>query len=100
MQELAEAGVVGYSDDGSPAASSRLMREALEYSRISGLPVIDHCEDTSLADGAQMNEGVISSELGLKGMPAAADIIQHPTAIPGRLPERTIFLRSAPCQYL
>lgn len=75
MAELAEAGVVGYSDDGSPAANSRLMRQALDFSRVSGLPVIDHCEDTALTEGAQMNEGAISSRLGLKGMPAAAEEI-------------------------
>ncbi len=75
MDELVEAGVVGYSDDGSPAADSRLMRQALDFSRASGLPVIDHCEDTALTEGAQMNEGVISSRLGLKGMPAAAEEI-------------------------
>ncbi len=75
MGELAEAGVVGFSDDGRPVASSRLMRHALEYSRLFGLPVIDHCEDLSLAHGGAMNEGAVSARLGLRGMPAAAEEI-------------------------
>ncbi|MBA7686840.1 Dihydroorotase [subsurface metagenome] len=75
MSELASAGVIGFSDDGEPAANSRLMRQALDYSRASGLPVIDHCEDTSLTEGGQMNEGIVSTRLGLQGMPAAAEEI-------------------------
>ncbi|MFC2024964.1 dihydroorotase [Chloroflexota bacterium] len=75
MGELASAGVVGYSDDGSPASTSRLMRQALDCSRALGLPVIDHCEDTSLTEGGSMNEGVVSARLGLPGIPAAAEEI-------------------------
>jgi len=75
MAELASAGVVGYSDDGEPVANSRLMRQALEYSCTSGLPVIDHCEDKSLTVDGQINEGVMSNRLGLAGMPAAAEEI-------------------------
>ena len=75
MGELASAGVIGYSDDGEPVRSSRLMRQALEYSRTFGLPVIDHCEDTALSDGGQMNEGILSTMLGLRGIPAAAEEI-------------------------
>ena len=75
MDELASAGVIGYSDDGNPVFSSRLMRQALDYSRISGLPIIDHCEDTTLAEGGLMNEGVTSTKLGLPGIPAAAEEI-------------------------
>ncbi len=75
MRELASAGVVGYSDDGDPVLNSWLMRQALEYSRALGLPVIDHCEDTSLINGGVMNEGVVSARLGLRGMPAAAEEI-------------------------
>ena len=51
------------------------MRRALEYSRAFALPVIDHCEDTTLTEGGQMNEGVISTRLGLRGLPAAAEEI-------------------------
>jgi dihydroorotase len=75
MDELASAGVIGYSDDGKPAANSRLMRQALDYSRDLNLPIIDHCEDTSLSQGGQMNEGITSAKLGLRGIPAAAEEI-------------------------
>ncbi len=75
MGELALAGVVGYSDDGDPAKTSHLMRQALDCSRTLGLPIIDHCEDTSLVRGGQMNEGVVSAKLGLKGITAAAEEI-------------------------
>ncbi|MBA7482307.1 Dihydroorotase [subsurface metagenome] len=75
MGELASAGVIAYSDDGEPAANSRLMRQALDYSRDLDLPIIDHCEDTSLTEGGQMNEGIISTKLGLRGIPAAAEEI-------------------------
>ncbi len=75
MDELAAAGVIAYSDDGQSVKSLRLMRQALEHSRALGLPVIDHCEDTALTGGGQMNKGVISTRLGLQGMPAAAEEI-------------------------
>ncbi|MDP2731218.1 MAG: dihydroorotase [Dehalococcoidales bacterium] len=73
LSELALAGAVGFSDDGDPVMDSELVRRALEYSRSSGLPVIDHCEDTTLADGGLMNEGRVSAQLGLRGIPAAAE---------------------------
>ncbi|TET67833.1 MAG: dihydroorotase, partial [Dehalococcoidia bacterium] len=75
MAELASAGVIAYSDDGSPVSSPRLMRQALDYSRALGLPVIDHCEETALTEGGQMNEGELASKLGLPGIPAAAEEI-------------------------
>ncbi|MFC2057146.1 dihydroorotase [Chloroflexota bacterium] len=73
MCELASAGVIGYSDDGDPVLNPRLMRQALDYSRTLGLPIIDHCEDTTLADGGLMNEGIVSARLRLRGIPAAAE---------------------------
>jgi dihydroorotase len=73
MAELAEAGVVAFSDDGDPVASSQLMRRALEYGRDLGLPIIDHCEDKALSDNGIINEGQMSAKLGLKGIPAAAE---------------------------
>jgi len=73
MGELAEAGVVAFSDDGNPVASSQLMRRAMDYSRDLGLSIIDHCEDKTLSDKGIINEGQISTELGLKGIPAAAE---------------------------
>ncbi len=75
MGELASAGVIGYSDDGDPVKSSHLMRQALAYSCAFGLPVIDHCEDTILTEGGQMNEGIIATGLGLRGIPNAAEEI-------------------------
>jgi len=75
LGELASAGVIAYSDDGEPVMDSRLMRRALDYSRAFGLPVIDHCEDKTLTEGGQMNEGIISTKLGLPGIPAAAEEI-------------------------
>ncbi len=73
MGELAEAGVVALSDDGNPVADARLMRYALEYSRSFDLVLIDHCEDVSLSQGGVMNEGWVSTRLGLRGIPAAAE---------------------------
>jgi dihydroorotase len=73
MGELAKAGVIGFSDDGDPVATPELMRRALEYSLNSNLPIIDHCEDKALSRGGQMNEGRISAELGLKGIPDIAE---------------------------
>jgi len=73
MAELAEAGVLAFSDDGDPVASSQLMRRAMEYSRDLGLPIIDHCEDKTLSDNGIINEGQMSAKLGIKGIPAAAE---------------------------
>ncbi len=73
MGELAQAGAIAFSDDGQPLRSSRLMRQAMEYSLAFGLPVIDHCEDTALSENGQMNEGIIATRLGLCGIPAAAE---------------------------
>ena len=73
--ELVGAGAVAVSDDGKPVVSSHLMRTALEYSRTFGIPVADHCEDPTLAAGGAMHEGLVSTRLGLKGVPAAAEEI-------------------------
>jgi dihydroorotase len=75
MGELALCGVIAFSDDGEPVLSSYLMRQALDYSRAFDLPIIDHCEDKALTEGGQMNEGVISTRLGLRGIPSAAEEI-------------------------
>lgn len=71
---LAEAGAVGFSDDGESTWDSGVMRSALEASRRVGLPVIVHCEDPGLTGGA-MHEGAVSRELGIRGIPAAAEEI-------------------------
>ncbi|HEX9976182.1 MAG TPA: dihydroorotase [Dehalococcoidales bacterium] len=73
LANLASAGVFGFSDDGSPVMDDGLMRQALEFSRVSGRPIIDHCEDTSLSAGGIINEGRVSIKLGLRGIPAAAE---------------------------
>lgn len=73
--ELVGAGAVAVSDDGKPVASSHLMRTALEYARSFDIPVADHCEEPSLAAGGVMHEGLVSTRLGLKGIPAAAEEI-------------------------
>ena len=73
MAELAEAGVVASSDDGDPVTSLQLMRDAMNHSRDLGLPVIDHCEEKVLSGGGIINEGRVSAESGLKGIPAAAE---------------------------
>ena len=72
---LAQSGCVAFSDDGLPVATAQLMRRALEYTRMLGIPVIDHCEDTSMTHGAVVHEGSISTKLGLRGWPAAAEEI-------------------------
>lgn len=73
--ELVGAGAVAVSDDGKPVASSHLMRTALEYARTFGIPVADHCEEPTLAAGGAMHEGLVSTRLGLKGIPSAAEEI-------------------------
>ncbi|MGC1107951.1 MAG: dihydroorotase [Candidatus Acidiferrales bacterium] len=72
---MQQAGAVAISDDGKPIASARLLRQVMDYCGPLGLPVIDHCEDSSLAAGGVMREGSRSIHLGLKGMPAAAESI-------------------------
>jgi dihydroorotase len=67
---MKEAGIVAVSDDGKPIATARLTRLVMDYCRSLDLPVIEHSEDVSLASGAVMREGVTSTRLGLRGMPA------------------------------
>src|SRR5712671_6137979 len=73
--EMVGAGAVAVSDDGKPVASAQLMRTALEYARTFQIPVIDHCEEPTLSAGGSMNEGIVSAQLGLKGIPAEAEEI-------------------------
>jgi dihydroorotase len=73
--DLKEAGCVAFSDDGRPVASARVMRRALEYAKAFDLAIIDHCEEPTLAEGACMNEGPVSTVLGLRGQPAAGEAI-------------------------
>ena len=71
--DLKEAGAVALSDDGHPVADAFLMRLALEYSRNFNLPIISHAEELALSAGGQINEGALSTLLGLKGIPKAAE---------------------------
>lgn len=71
--DMKSAGIVAVTDDGRPVMNGELMRRALEYARNFDLPVISHCEDLTLCSGGVMNEGVISTQLGLSGIPAAAE---------------------------
>lgn len=72
---MKEAGIVAVSDDGKPIATAKLARQVMDYCRSLDLPVIEHAEDVSLAGGAVMREGVTSTRLGLRGMPAAAEAV-------------------------
>jgi dihydroorotase len=72
LGELADAGCIGFSDDGNPVADAAIMRRALEYASTFDLPIIDHCEDPQLAGGV-MHEGWVSTRLGLKGSPSASE---------------------------
>ncbi len=74
LGELADAGVVGFSDDGSPVRSAVLLRNALLYAGMLGLPIIEHAEDPTLTVGAEASEGLVATILGLKGWPAAAEV--------------------------
>ena len=73
MAELAEAGCIGFSDDGHPVADSNIMRQALSYASGLGLPIINHCETPDLFRDGHMNEGWISNRLGIQGAPNSAE---------------------------
>jgi dihydroorotase len=75
MCELADAGVIGFSDDGDPVKNARIMLMAMEYSAGLGLFIIDHCEDKELTRDGLMNDGWVATRMGLKGIPAAAEEI-------------------------
>lgn len=75
MAELIRAGAVAFSDDGSPVNDNAVMRNALDYASMFQAPIIDHCEESNLAAGGHMNEGVMSTRLGLPGIPNAAESI-------------------------
>ncbi|MDD8017670.1 MAG: dihydroorotase [Bacteroidota bacterium] len=75
IAELIQAGAVGLSDDGAPVFDSLVMRRALEYAKMYNIPVMQHCEIPELAHGGVMNEGRVSTELGLPGIPGVAEEI-------------------------
>ncbi len=74
LGELADRGAIGFSDDGAPVRSPAILRNALLYAGMLGLPIVDHAEDPALTDGAEANEGLVAAVLGLKGWPAAAEV--------------------------
>jgi dihydroorotase len=71
--ELAAAGAVAFSDDGTWLADGSLLRHAFEHARLFGKPIVQHCEDRSLSEGAPMHEGAVSTRLGMSGQPAIAE---------------------------
>jgi dihydroorotase len=73
LGELADAGAIGFGDDGSPIQAAALFRNALAYAGMLGLPIIDHPEDLTQTSGAEASEGLIATVLGLRGWPAAAE---------------------------
>ena len=74
MGLMKEAGIVAVSDDGKPIATANLLKKVLEYASDFDIPVLNHCEVMSISEGA-MNEGAISTSLGLRGIPAIAEEI-------------------------
>ncbi len=75
LGELADAGVVGFSDDGSPVRNVTILRAALAYAGVLGLPVVDHAEESTLTEGAEAADGYVATVLGLRGWPAAAEVM-------------------------
>lgn len=71
--EMVKAGAVAITDDGNPVENNQIMRRALEYAKIFDIPVVDHCEDRSLAAEGCMNESSVSTRLGLRGMSRVAE---------------------------
>ncbi len=74
--ELADLGVVGFSDDGVPVSNAEVMRRALRYQQVTGLPLVLHEEDADLSAGGVMHEGTVSTKLGLKGIPGISESVQ------------------------
>ncbi|MDP2104978.1 MAG: dihydroorotase [Desulfobulbaceae bacterium] len=73
--EMKRSGAVAFTDDGRPVINSQMMRRAMEYAANFDLPIISHCEEFSLSNNGAMNEGAISTRLGLRGIPCAAEEI-------------------------
>jgi dihydroorotase len=73
VEALLKAGCIAFSDDGKPVTNSLIMRRALEYSKIFDVPIISHSEDLELSEGGVMNEGFVSTIVGLRGIPKAAE---------------------------
>ena len=65
---------MGFSDDGAPVRSPQILRNALAYAGMAGLPVVDHAEDATATEGAEANDGFVATVLGLRGWPASAEV--------------------------
>ena len=74
--DLVFYGARGFTDDGHPVMNTETMRRALEYSAMFNVPILDHCEDAHLAEAGVMHDGLISTKLGLKGIPSVAESAQ------------------------
>lgn len=83
MGRLVEAGVVGFTDDGLPVMNALLMRRAMSYAAMFGVPVAQHAEDLNLSQGGCMNEGEMSFKLGVTGIPNISEsvIVERDIAI-------------------
>ncbi|MCU0477497.1 MAG: dihydroorotase [Chloroflexi bacterium] len=81
LGELADAGAVGFSDDGSPVKSPVILRNALLYAGMLGVPLFEHVEDPALTAGAEASEGYVATVLGLKGWPVAGEVVAAERAI-------------------
>jgi dihydroorotase len=75
MADMQEGGAVAFSDDGKNIQNAEVMRLALEYVKLTGLPIISHCEDKNLAGDGLMRRGVASGRMGLRGIPASAESV-------------------------
>ena len=73
LDALKAAGAIGLSDDGRPVENTKLLSDAMKRAPELGMKVVAHCEDLFLADGGKINEGEVSRQLGVKGIPAAAE---------------------------
>ena len=93
---MRDAGIVAVSDDGKPIATAKLARQVMDYCRSLELPVIEHAEDVSLAAGASMREGLVSTRLGLAGMPSRCRISLRGERCPGcRIDRRSTAYRAS-----
>jgi len=75
MMDIRDGGAVSFSDDGKGIQNPEIMRLALEYAKLTGCPIISHCEDEALAGKGVMRRGQASARLGLPGIPASAESV-------------------------
>lgn len=73
IASMKEAGIVAISDDGKPVMNARVLRRAMEFAQALDIPVIEHCEDLDLSAGGDMHEGLVSTRLGLRGIPRSSE---------------------------